>query len=439
MERIADILFEYFKQNFSTLLIMSATLALMFANRKNKISATDLFSVGLLLLLVITASDTLSEWCGSNSGVRPSWLHAGAKLRLYSSAVTYILRPFIILVEVFIVAPPKLRMKKLLLIPALLNTAAYSTAFFGSGLAFGYGTGGGFYRGPLGYSVYISQLFYVALLLWFSLLRFRGSDLRKSIILLLICVQVMVSALLEYSNLLSGTTNVVTALAVLEYYIYLSVIYQQEMRDAIAQRDLNLEKDKMLILRNQIHPHFIYNSLSIIRSLAKHDSVQAVSCIDSFSDYLKAHIGAIETDSLITFEKELYNIRAYLDLARADKSRKIDVFYELETTDFRIPPLSLEPLIENAVNHGLSRDGGIIRIVTEETPESYVIRVSDNGTAKHSPENDKPFHMGVGIENTRKRLAMHCNGTLDLDMTDHGTTVTVIIPKEVKANESSGS
>ncbi|SDB37209.1 Histidine kinase [Ruminococcaceae bacterium FB2012] len=419
----------YFENNFMTLLILSAVVMLMFANKKNRIAGSELFSAGVVLLLIITVTDTLETLCAAGDPVLDLDLARRIELRKALGAANYILRPFIILIEVLILTPSGHMLRPLLAVPVVVNSAVYATAFFGSSVAFGITPSNTFFRGPLGNTIFVTQIVYVSVLLVFSVKRFKNSDWRRSSILLLIIAQVIIAALLEYGNILTGYSNSVTALVILEYYIFLTVVYQQEMREAIIQRDLKLEKDKMLMLRNQIHPHFIYNSLSIIRSLAKHDSSKAVSCIDSFSDYLKAHICAIETDSMIFFEKELYNVKAYLDLARADTSRKIEVIYRLGVKDFMLPPLSLEPIIENAVNHGLSRDGGVITICTEETEENYIVRISDNGTARRLPDNDKPFHLGVGIENTRSRLAMHCGGSLEMDMAESGTTVTVSIPK----------
>jgi len=268
---------------------------------------------------------------------------------------------------------------------------------------------------------------------------FNESSTEKNAIVILIILQSILTSLLEYEGTVVEAANAVTALAVLEYYIYLSYIYQQKMREAIAVKDLAIEKDRLLIFRNQIQPHFIYNSLSIIRSLAKRDSGRAVSCIDSFSDYLKAHIGALDTEDLIPLEKELENVRVYLDLVRADKTRKLDVVYDIKSADFMLPSLSLEPVVENAVNHGISREGGVITVSSLETEDAYLITVTDNGTARNSPSDDMPYHMGVGIENTRKRLMMQCRGTLEMDMRESGTTVTVTIPKNGRSEQNEGT
>ena len=428
-------------QNFATLLLITAIVVIMFVNKKYNIPATDLFFLSIALLLIIMVFDTVETLCENNDSILSLDLQGRVALRNFAAAVQFILRPFVIMIEIMIIIPSSVKLKPLSAIPAVINLVVYSTAFTGSEIAYTITPDNHFSRGPLGTTVFFVQIFYVIELMVISVRYFRNLTNGKNAIVILILTQVAITTVLEYMDLVTGFSNFITALAILEYYIYLSVIYQEDMRNTIVEKDLELEKEKMLLLRNQIHPHFIYNSLSIIRSLAKRDSQRAVSSIDSFSDYLKAHIGAIETDELIDFDKELNNIKVYLELVRADKSRKLDVIYDLKATGFMIPPLSLEPIVENAVNHGISREGGEITVCSYDTDDSYIITVSDNGTARNLPADDKPFHMGVGIENTRKRLELHCGGTLDMDMHGSGTTVTVKIPKSgrEKANEGSYS
>ena len=127
-----------------------------------------------------------------------------------------------------------------------------------------------------------------------------------------------------------------------------------------------------------------------------------------------------------------------MSLVQIDYTRKVDVKYDIHVTDFYLPPLSLEPLVENAVEHGLSKDGGIVTLHTFEENNSIVIGVSDNGTAGKPLEED--IHTGVGIENTRKRIEMQCGGRLEVNITDDGAVCSIIIPKETEgSNENTDS
>lgn len=165
-------------------------------------------------------------------------------IRTTMAAIGYILRLVIIMIQVFITAPKMGKSKPLLALPAIINGIIY----------------------------------------------FRTENIKRSAIVFLIVIQAVIVAILEGTNILPGYTSPIMALGMLEYYFYLSIIYQNEIRETLAEHQLRLTRQRMTLLRNQIQPHFIFNSLSVIRSLAKRDSQKAVSSIDSFSDYLKAHI-----------------------------------------------------------------------------------------------------------------------------------------------------
>ena len=98
-------------------------------------------------------------------------------------------------------------------------------------------------------------------------------------------------------------------------------------------------------------------------------------------------------------------VNAYLSLVQADRSRQIDIRYDIQVTDFMLPPLSLEPIIENAVKYGTGKDNGIIVISTQEAEGAVRICVSDNGTG--NPEQSKTIKStGIGLSNTRQRLSL---------------------------------
>jgi len=177
-----------------------------------------------------------------------------------------------------------------------------------------------------------------------------------------------------------------------------------------------------------MQPHFIYNALATIRLLAKRDSKKAVKSIDDFSKYLKSHIGAIQREDLIPFMEELENVKVYLSMVQESYRSSIKLIYELEMTDFKLPPLSLEPIVENAVSHGIGRLSGTITISTFKENRHIIIRVKDSGSKETPFEEYKPFHNGIGLENTAKRLKMQCGGELKTDFSGNGGVVDVILP-----------
>ncbi len=416
----------YFTSNYPTLMILLAVIILMIVNRNEKIPATQLFALVISMLLVITVGDTVSERA-ELAGNSPLLI----RIHTISEVVKYILRPVIVMVELFIIIRPK-KPKILYSIPAVINAFIFGAVMFGSRLAFYIDENNHWHSGtPLRYSVYISSVIYVILLLVHSIVYFRQSNIKRSIIVFLIVFQTLSVSILEYMNI-SGYVNVITALCILEYYIYLSTIYRQAIKDENSRREIDFANSELMILRDQLQAHFIRNSLGMIRYLAKHDSKACVRCIDEFSKYLNSHLNALQSNDMIPFEQEIENVRAYISLVQIDYTRKVEAEYDLGTTDFMIPPLLLEPIVENAISHGLSRTGGIISIRTYRENNNVIIIISNSAGSDSTPDNYKPLHNGIGLENTRKRLEIQCSGTLRLDITDSGAEVTVTIPQNAR-------
>jgi len=422
---------EYFTRNYMTLMLLLAITIFLLVDRKNvNLKEAKYLGIAVLLVFLITISETADAYVAELSfdTLSMEFAEKFRRLRLYSGAASYILLPLSVMIEVLIMAPNK-AFRIFSLIPGLFNAIIYATAFFGSTIAFTISANNSFARGPLGFSIYFVLEIYVFMLVLYSVIYFKRNNAKRGIILNLIVVESLLAALLEYTSVLTHLSAPVTALCIMEYYFYLSAIHQQEMRQQVMEKELFISKQHMDILRSQIQPHFIFNSLSVIRALAKHDSRKAVESIDSFSEYLRAHISSLQKDEMIPFEQELDNARAYLDLIQADSEKhNIEVIYDLKCTDFAIPPLTLEPIVENSVKHGVGGLGGTIGISTWKTDTDIFIQITDNGSPQGGMTYRETNRLGVGLDNTRKRLQMACQGSLDCDFSDNGSTVSITIP-----------
>lgn len=420
-------LLDYIVSNYMTLTVLFFLAAVIFANKNVRIPASALFNLAILLLILITVCSFAekSTFTALTSGTDTN-VQLLRGIRLTASIMEYILRPVIIMLEILLLLP-EIKYKLLCTLPSVINGVIYLIAPLKPGLVFGYDENNHFFRGTLGYSVFCTLLVYLLLLVYLSLKYFKKNDSRKNTILIAIILSAIVTTQLEVSNRLTEQANIITALSLMLYYFYLSTIYQQEISETLAEKELRITKDSMIILRNQIQPHFIFNSLSIIRSLTKKDKVKAVESIDRFSEYLRSHINALQSDDLITFEREMENVNAFLALVQTDYTKKIEVKYDIHTTEFLIPPLSLEPIVENAVKHGTGADGGTVTITTCRENDNTVIRIKDSG-AYHTAADSEDKHTGIGLENTRKRLEIQCSGSLEMIKTDNGTVVEIIIP-----------
>ena len=177
----------------------------------------------------------------------------------------------------------------------------------------------------------------------------------------------------------------------------------------------------------------MYNSLTAIAQLCDDNPSAAKQATIAFSDYLRNNMHSIEKKELIPITEELKHIETYLYLEKMRFDDYLNIEYGIEETEFYVPSLSVQPIVENAVKWGIGEkeNGGVIRISTYSDDENYVITVSDNGNGFDTTKskNDKRSH--IGIENVRKRLKVMCRGRLIINSTiGEGTTAKIIIPRE---------
>ena len=208
------------------------------------------------------------------------------------------------------------------------------------------------------------------------------------------------------------------------------------LRDAIRRERELREKDeqlrgaKMQNLINQIRPHFIYNTLASVSMLCDSDPQRAGEVVANFNNYLQANFTAIAATEPIAFVAELEHTKAYLNVQKALYASKLTVEYDTDYITFRLPPLTLQPIVENSVKHGIGQTHRPERIFlcTRAVDGGAEILIEDDGT-KYEPSSDGAAH--VGLANVRERLALMCGGTLEIGpRTGGGTLVRIFVPKE---------
>lgn len=193
-------------------------------------------------------------------------------------------------------------------------------------------------------------------------------------------------------------------------------------------------------LQSQIRPHFLYNSLNVIEALCYIDGKKAGGLIQDFSKFLRHSFDSRNLELSIDFKEELEYIQAYLKIEQARFPNKINVEYDLDDTEgLKIPPLLLQPLIENAVKHGIrEKDGkGTVRLRVRVQGDSYEITVEDDGIGmteqriKEVLSEDSGKRGGVGLANIQKRLKMFYNTKLTIESAPgKGTKIHVTLPKK---------
>ncbi len=253
----------------------------------------------------------------------------------------------------------------------------------------------------------------------------------------------LTAALAEASNSLLGlweTGIVLRVVFLVIFAVYLVLItkdipatYRAARR--ASQLEAELVQSRISIMISQVQPHFLYNSLLGIKQLCDTDPVRASEALEHFSYYLRSNLDSLSSAQLITFDKELAHIRDYLYLEQMRFPKKLHIEWQLGCTDFMLPPLTIQPLVENAVRYGIlkKKGGGTLTISSKKVPCGTVITIKDDGVGFDTamPPNDERTH--IGIENVRLRIKAQCGGTLTVESAvGTGTTATITIPKEVK-------
>ena len=211
-----------------------------------------------------------------------------------------------------------------------------------------------------------------------------------------------------------------------------------------ATKAKQLEMDKIVLnsalvesrvstMMSQIRPHFIYNTLGSIEQLCKLDPPMAGELVHNFAKYLRGNFGELDNPNPILMSKEMEHVRHYISIEKV-RFPDMTFTFEMNSEDFRIPALTVQPIVENAIKHGLMKlpSGGIIKVISFETDTDHRICVEDNGVGfDTSVLIDERTH--VGLRNIRERLDIMVNGRLEIESAPGvGTKVTVIIPKEMR-------
>ena len=208
--------------------------------------------------------------------------------------------------------------------------------------------------------------------------------------------------------------------------------YKQAQKTAELKRELSELNTTLMI--SQIQPHFLYNALNTIKYMTKKDPKTAEKAIVKFSNYLRANMDSLTQKEPIPFAKELEHVKNYIDIEQLRFGERLATEYDIEVEDFTIPPLTIQPIVENAIKHGVNQkpEGGTVKISTIETEDSYVVLVSDNGVGYDVNQVLDDGRSHVGITNIKKRLRTMLGAKVETNsVIGEGTQVTITIPKNI--------
>lgn len=223
------------------------------------------------------------------------------------------------------------------------------------------------------------------------------------------------------------------AFIVTQDYIFIHRIMDRHkaVLDAANLR-LQLEESQTSLMLSQIKPHFLYNALVAIQVLCTRDPQGARDAILNFSQYLRANMSSVSSSVPIPFEQELNHIKNYTAIEKLRFQNRLTMHYDIRATDFYVPPLTIEPLVENAIKHGATKniEGGNVWLSSWETDDAYVVRVTDDGPGFDVSILETEELASHGLRNITFRLKQIPGARVVFESRmDCKTEVTVTIPK----------
>lgn len=217
-------------------------------------------------------------------------------------------------------------------------------------------------------------------------------------------------------------TSLIIAVEILFFFINVSKNIQ------LMEEQKKNKEAQIKIMVSQIQPHFIYNSLSAISTLIPIDPNKAQKALDDFSEYLRMNLSSLTETRLIPFEDELNHIKTFIKLEKMRFNERLNVVYDIKVTDFNVPCLSIQPIIENAVKHGVLQkvDGGTVILKTYEDDKFYHVEVEDDGVGFDIDKVDFQNNEHVGLTNIKYRIEKMGNGQMIIiSEVEKGTKVAV--------------
>lgn len=221
---------------------------------------------------------------------------------------------------------------------------------------------------------------------------------------------------------------VVFAIFLMIYALFIVKMFKKSY--ATQEYENKVKELQSTILMEQINPHFLFNSLVLIKSIYLEDRAKGDRAIDLLSKHIRANVDVKGGKLLIPVEEELQNIQCFVELANMQNNKPLNVIFNIDAYDFMVPALSLEPFVENAIKYSRvqNKEDGYIEVSTEETKDAIVVKVSDNGIGMTKIDQKK--NNSQGIKNALMRFEFLLNATTKVNsMPRQGTSIIISIPK----------
>ena len=378
-----------------------------------------------LMLAVLLLTAVLVAQNGADYFLHHS--DAGSLPRIIVSSIGYTVRPAIIVLFCSIIDGSRKHIP--LWVLTGINAAIYLTNFF-TKLVFTY-YDDVFIRGPLGYTCHITSGFLVICLSYLIFKKYKNSIRELTLPIastVLVVIAVALDTFLPFTD--EMPVSALTSAIILSCNFYYYWLHMQFVRQ--HEEDLKAEQ-RIKIMVSQIQPHFLYNTIATIRALCRSNPERAEQVTEKFGRYLRRNLDSLNNSDLIPVEKEISHTKVYADIEMV-RFENIRVEFDIQDKDFSVPALTVQPLVENAIRHGVRiREEGIVCVKTYFENNCHIIEVSDNGIGFDADNINNNDGSHIGLENVRNRIEMLCGGSLTIKSRKNaGTTVIISIPKTEK-------
>lgn len=248
--------------------------------------------------------------------------------------------------------------------------------------------------------------------------------IREKIAFALYCILPLVAIILQ--NIFKGYAIAYASIIIAIEILFFFVNVRKNIQLAEEQKKSNEAQIKVMM--SQIQPHFIYNSLSSISTLITIDPNRAQEALDNFTEYLRTNLTALTETNLVPFKDELRHIQTYVSLEKVRFNDRLNVKYDIQVIDFKVPPLSIQPLVENAIKHGILKkiEGGTVSISTHETNKAYIVEIVDDGVGFDIESVNFSNNKHIGLNNIRYRLKSMCGADITFE-SDIGKGTRVVV------------
>ena len=354
-------------------------------------------------------------------------LEAGTSRILERTLVSiygYSVRPIIILLFFYIIRQNRRYIFAWVLVG--INMAVHMTALF-SHICFWIDAGNHYQGGPLSsFCLYVSLIFlaYYLYLIFHEFGHVRKREIAALIFnLFLIIAAIIMDGYVGHKK--QPVTYLTIAIVISSVFAYIW-LHQQFVRE--HENDLKAQQ-RIQIMMTQIQPHFLYNTLSTIQALCDEDSKKAAKITGRFAKYLRQNLDFLNQPVQIDFDRELEHTLIYAEIEMV-RFPNIRLETDILDKDYTLPALTVQPMVENAIRHGVRIcEQGVVRVSTRRLPDCHEIVIEDNGRGFDVKKLKEADETHIGIRNVRERIEQICGGTLEITSRQgEGTTVTIRIP-----------